>query len=89
MINESVQIEREGGVAILHLSRGVTNALNLELVLELGRAIEGVKRDADICGLVLTSATTSSSPSASISPSFLTFPQTASPTFIELSTACA
>jgi len=56
MINESVQIEREGGVAILHLSRGVTNALNLELVLELGRAIEGVKRDADICGLVLTSA---------------------------------
>src|SRR5574341_180881 len=56
MTDENVQIERERGVALLHLSRGVTNALDLELVTELSRAIEAVKLDAGICGLVLTSA---------------------------------
>ncbi len=56
MTDENVRIERERGVALLHLCRGVTNALDLELVTELSQAIERVKLDADICGLVLTSA---------------------------------
>jgi len=56
MTNENVRIEREGGVAILYLSRGVTNALNLELVAGLSQAIEEVKQDAELGGLVLTSA---------------------------------
>jgi enoyl-CoA hydratase/carnithine racemase len=56
MVNENVRIEHEGGVALLYLSRGITNALNLELVTGLSQAIEDVKLDADICGLVLTSA---------------------------------
>jgi enoyl-CoA hydratase/carnithine racemase len=55
MIGENVRIEREGGVAILYLSRGVTNALSLELVAGLSRAIEEVRLDADIHGLALTS----------------------------------
>ena len=56
MTRDDVGIEHEGGVAVLRLSRGVTNALDLELVTKLSRAIGGVKRDADICGLALTSA---------------------------------
>jgi enoyl-CoA hydratase/carnithine racemase len=56
MANENVRIERDGGVAILYLSRGITNALNLELVTGLSRAIEGMRQDTDISGLVLTSA---------------------------------
>lgn len=56
MARDIVRIERGRGVAILYISQGVTNALNLELVTGLSQAIEGVKLDADVCGLVLTSA---------------------------------
>jgi enoyl-CoA hydratase/carnithine racemase len=56
MTCDNVRIEHERGVTIAYLSRGITNALDLELVTGLSQAIEGVKLDADICGLVLASA---------------------------------
>ena len=56
MNNKVVWIELEGGVAVVRLSRGVTNALNLELVAGLSQVINEAKLDAAICGLVLASA---------------------------------
>ena len=56
MSNEHVRIEFDRGVAIVHLSRGVTNPLSLELVTELSQVIERVKLDAATGGLVLASA---------------------------------
>jgi enoyl-CoA hydratase/carnithine racemase len=56
MTNEIVKIEHEGGVAVIRLTRGVTNALNLELVAGLSQVVSEVKLDAAICGLVLASA---------------------------------
>jgi len=55
MTNANIRIERERGVAIVYLSRGVTNALNLDLVSQLSQIIEEVKLDTAICGLVLAS----------------------------------
>lgn len=51
----TVRIERERGVVITYLSRGVTNALNLDLVTELSRVIAEAKLDTATCGLVLAS----------------------------------
>jgi enoyl-CoA hydratase/carnithine racemase len=56
MTNDFIRIELERGVAIIRLSRGVTNALNLELVNELLQVIKEAKLDAAICGIVLASA---------------------------------
>lgn len=56
MTNENVRIELERGVAIVYLSRGATNALNLELVTEVSQVIESAKLDAAVRGLVLASA---------------------------------
>jgi enoyl-CoA hydratase/carnithine racemase len=52
----NVRVESERGVAVVRLSRGITNAINLELVNELLQVINVAKLDAAICGLVLASA---------------------------------
>jgi enoyl-CoA hydratase/carnithine racemase len=51
-----ISVERQDRVAILKLARDVTNALNLELVTNLSEALQEVKRDPEVRGIVLTSA---------------------------------
>jgi enoyl-CoA hydratase/carnithine racemase len=51
-----VSVERRDRVAILKLSRDVTNALNLEHVTRLSEALEDARRDPEVRGIVLTSA---------------------------------
>jgi len=51
-----VRIDRDGPVAIVRLSRGVTNPINGELVGELAAAVSHVREQPDIRGLVLASA---------------------------------
>ena len=51
-----VRIDRDGPVAIVRLSRGVTNPINGELVSELAAAFRHVREQPDIRGLVLASA---------------------------------
>ncbi|MBW2038786.1 MAG: enoyl-CoA hydratase/isomerase family protein [Deltaproteobacteria bacterium] len=53
---EFIQLEQQDGVALLKLNRGVINALNLQVLQEVGEALQGVKDDPQVCGLVLTSA---------------------------------
>ena len=53
-----IQIEYQNEVALVKLDRPVTNALNLQLLDELGKALRGVKQDPDVRGLVLTSSNT-------------------------------
>jgi len=43
-------------IAIVKLSRGITNALNLELIQSLRAIIRQIREDANICGLVLSSS---------------------------------
>lgn len=52
---EFVHLEQQEGVALLKLNRGVINALNLQVLHEVGEALRGVKDDPKMCGLVLTS----------------------------------
>lgn len=42
-------------IAVLKLNRGVTNALNLQLVIQLTENLQKVKDDSDVQGLVLSS----------------------------------
>jgi enoyl-CoA hydratase/carnithine racemase len=51
-----VLLESERDIAIVRLNRGVTNALNLELVTELAQAVRTVRLDPALRGLVLTSS---------------------------------
>lgn len=51
-----ISVERQDQVAIVKLSRDVANALNLELVMKLAEALEEVKGDPEVRGMVLTSA---------------------------------
>lgn len=51
-----VTVERRDRVAILKLARDVTNALNLEHVLRLAKALEEAKQDSEVRGIVLASA---------------------------------
>ncbi len=46
----------EDSVLILKLNHGVTNAINGELLKELGNSLEEIKNDPEIAALVLTSA---------------------------------
>jgi enoyl-CoA hydratase/carnithine racemase len=55
MTENFIVLEREGNVAVLRLSRGVTNAIDLQMVSELAQAVETVKLDPALLGLVLTS----------------------------------
>jgi enoyl-CoA hydratase/carnithine racemase len=55
-MNETfVVLERAGDVAVVCLSRDVTNAIDLQMVSELAQAVEAVELDPDLLGLVLTS----------------------------------
>jgi enoyl-CoA hydratase/carnithine racemase len=51
-----ISVERQGRVAILKLSRDVTNALNLELVTKLAETLQEMKLDSEVRGIVITSA---------------------------------
>jgi enoyl-CoA hydratase/carnithine racemase len=51
-----IHLEYEDKVAVLKLNRGITNAINLQLVTELAETLQKVKRDADVHSLVLGSA---------------------------------
>jgi len=51
-----ISVEREDQVAVVKLSRDVGNALNFELVTKLAEAVEEVKGDPEVRGMVLTSA---------------------------------
>jgi enoyl-CoA hydratase/carnithine racemase len=52
----AISVEHHDQVALLKLNRGVTNALNLALLDELAGALQGVKHDAGVRGLILSSA---------------------------------
>ncbi len=53
---DMIGVEYRDRVAIVRLDRPVTNGLNRQLVGELAEALEGVKRDGDVHGLVLASS---------------------------------
>ena len=52
----TLHLAHHNHITIAKLSRGVTNAINLELVNELAGTLQKVKDDSDIRGLVLSSA---------------------------------
>ncbi len=51
-----IEVNQQEGVALLTLNRGVTNALNLELVTELGEKVRALKDDPSVRALVVRSA---------------------------------
>jgi enoyl-CoA hydratase/carnithine racemase len=51
-----VSVEQNDRIAVLKLDRSITNALNLQHVTELAEAVERVKRNSEVRGMVLTSA---------------------------------
>jgi enoyl-CoA hydratase/carnithine racemase len=53
---DMVCVEYSDRVAILKLNRSVTNALNLQLVEELGETLRGVRHSPDVHSLVLASS---------------------------------
>jgi len=53
---DMLHLEHQDGVAVVRLSHGVTNAINLPLVDELAGVVRQVKRDVQMRGLVLGSA---------------------------------
>ncbi|MFX0093604.1 MAG: enoyl-CoA hydratase/isomerase family protein [Candidatus Hodarchaeota archaeon] len=51
-----ISLEIHENVGVVKLNRGVTNAINLELVNELAENLKDIRNDSDILGLVLTSS---------------------------------
>lgn len=51
-----VSTEQHGTVAVVTLGRGVTNALNHDLLNEFTRVLRGLRQDENVRGLVLTSS---------------------------------
>jgi enoyl-CoA hydratase/carnithine racemase len=51
-----IQVENRDEVVLLQLNRSVTNAIDLNLVNELGGVLEGLRDDPDVRGIVLGSA---------------------------------
>jgi enoyl-CoA hydratase/carnithine racemase len=51
-----IRTEYRDQVALIELDRPVTNALDLELVHELGQALQGLRHDPHVRGLVLASS---------------------------------
>lgn len=49
-----LSVDHRDGVAVVRLNRGVTNAINLELVEELAAALEKIEHDSEVHGTVLT-----------------------------------
>ena len=50
-----IEVKTQNSVAVIKLNNGVTNALNLELIIELGNTLKRLKSDPDVSGLVLGS----------------------------------
>jgi len=53
MKTKMISIDYQDEVAVVRLSRSVTNALNLELVNQLRDTLERIEHDPNVCGLVL------------------------------------
>lgn len=53
---DTLRTERKGEVVVARLDRGATNAINLQLVVELAETLEHVRGDSAVRGLVLGSA---------------------------------
>jgi enoyl-CoA hydratase/carnithine racemase len=53
---QTLRVEYHDKVAIIKLNRGVTNAINLELVNELSATLHKLKHDPDVYSLVLGSS---------------------------------
>lgn len=53
---ELIQIEHENNIAIVKLNRGVTNAINLQLVNKLAEHLQNIKKDPAVHSLVLSSS---------------------------------
>jgi len=51
-----IRLEQRDGVALVTLNQGITNAINGELIQEMNKALQLIKADTGVCGLVLTSA---------------------------------
>jgi enoyl-CoA hydratase/carnithine racemase len=51
-----VRVERDKGVAVVRLDRGVINPINLEMVRKLAETLEALRADAGVTGVVLASA---------------------------------
>ena len=51
-----IQVERDEDIAIVKLDRGEINAINLDMVRALAGALEEVRADAGVTGVVLASA---------------------------------
>ncbi len=51
-----IQMDFIDGVALVQLNRGVTNALNLQVIQELSESLQQVKSDPETKGMVLTSS---------------------------------
>ncbi|MFC1564968.1 enoyl-CoA hydratase/isomerase family protein [candidate division KSB1 bacterium] len=51
-----ISMEKQNKIAIIKLTRGVTNPINLELIRKLSDTLDNIENDPEIRGLVLTSA---------------------------------
>lgn len=51
-----IEVSTEGQVRVLTLNRGVTNAINMELVAEFREFLKEIKENPEISSLVITSA---------------------------------
>jgi 3,2-trans-enoyl-CoA isomerase len=52
---EVIGLEQQDGIALVQLNRGIINAINQKLIDELGEALQMLKDDPAVRGLVLTS----------------------------------
>lgn len=52
----SVSVEFHQNIGVMKLNRGITNAINLDLVRELSGSLDKLKDNPDVHGIVLTSA---------------------------------
>lgn len=50
-----ISLEFHDAVAILRLDRGITNAINMELVTDLSDCLKSVRENTEVCGIVLSS----------------------------------
>jgi 3,2-trans-enoyl-CoA isomerase len=53
---DTIKIKYDGSIAILKLTRDVTNAINVQVINELSGCITSIKKDDTIGGIVLTSS---------------------------------
>ena len=53
---EVIGLEQQDGIALVRLNRGVINAINQPVLDELGKALQELKDEPGVCGLVLTSS---------------------------------